>query len=331
MKGIIKLLAVVLAAFMLSGCSLVADLTSTLVHALTSPSWKDLLTEGQKLCEKTMTVVSDRNTSAMYDLFCEKNKSDTLRSAIDSFFSATGSEQMTYGEIERINQPLHFIFDNSDHALLRYEVSDIDIGDGKIYTANIILCVYSYYEKSQTGLQYMALYNGDNLISKVGSIIEYYEPKEIPTEFKPIDKNDIFADPINQDFVNCVLYCLNSGDKERFLSLFRTSTRTLADIYYSEVAALTGAGLESYSQLVHDGLGKGKFKYDHYEEFGDNITVYDILTKDGKLLEIEMYACLIDLSEPSMEGISKFKIRLVENEINDKLDHNVISEITICS
>lgn len=328
MKRIIKLLAVILAAFMLSGCSFVADFTSTLIRSLSSPSWKDILSQGQELCEKAMTVVSDRNIPAMYDLFCEKNRTDALRGSIDSFISATGSEKITYGEIERINQPVHFIFDNSDHALLRYEVSDINIGDGNGYSANIILCVYSYYEKTHTGLQYMALYKDNELVSKVGSIIEYYEPKKMPTEFKPIDRDDIFADPINQDFVNCVLYCLNNGDKERFLSLFTPNMRTTAEVKYAEIAALTGAGLESYSQLFHDGLGKGKFKYDHYEQFDDNILIYDILTKDGRLLEIEMHACFIDLSTPSNEGISKFKIRLVENEINDKLEHNVISEIT---
>ena len=329
MKNVMKLLAIILTATLLCGCSEVADFTGTLIHGITAPTWKELRAQGRELCEETMTSLSAGNAGDLYELFCNNNKNDDLRAGINRFLESIGNKVNSYGEITQINEPVHFVRNSVDYAIMRFEVGDIDIGGENIYSADVILCPYSYYDPKCNGVQYLAIYNGTDLVCKAGNIIEYYEPQKMPAEFKPIDKTAIFSDPINTDFASCVLYCLDNNDKERFLSLFTESKRTEAEEKYAGISALIGTGLQSYSMMNHDGLGKGKFKYDHYEELSNNIEIYDILTKDGKLLEINLCACLIDLDEPAKEGISFFTIKHVQNEINDKLGHDVISEITI--
>ncbi|MBR5091507.1 MAG: hypothetical protein IK093_18955 [Ruminiclostridium sp.] len=329
MRKFMKLPAMILAAAMLGGCGKVADFTGTLIHGLTAPTWKELRKQGLELCEETMAAVSDGDKEKLRELFCESNRNDDTGAAADSFFEGVGGSIKSYGEITQINEPIHFVRDSVDYAIMRFEVGDIDAGGGNLYTADVILCPYSYFEDKYRGLQYIAIYDGDELVCKAGKIIEYYEPQEIPAEYTPIDKTDVFSDPIINDFGSCVLYCLDNNDKDRFLSLFAESERAAAAEKYTEISALVGEGLESYSILFHDGLGKGLFKYDHYEELSSSIEINDILTKDGKLLEIDMYACLINLGEPSAEGISTFTIKQVQNEVNDKLGHDVISAITV--
>ncbi len=324
-----KLLAIILTAALLCGCSQAVDLAGTLIHGITSPTWKELRKQGLELCEKTMASVSAGNAGELYELFCVNNKNEELRAGINGFLGSIGNKINSYGEITQINEPVHFVRDSVDYAIMRFEVGDIDIGGESIYSANVILCPYSYYDSKCTGVQYLAIYNGADLVCKAGNIIENYEPQKIPAEFTPIDKADIFSDPINIDFTSCILYCLDTNDKERFLSLFTESKKTEAADKYTEISALIGAGLQSYSMMNHDGLGKGTFKYDHYEKLSNNIEIYDILSNDGKLLEISLYACLIDLDDPSNEGISYFTIKRVQNETNDRLGHDVISEITI--
>ena len=329
MKNVIKLLAVILAAVMLGGCSQFTDYAGKLIHGLTAPTWKELREQGLELCEKTMASVSHGDADELCELFCGNNRNNDLRTAINSFFESIGGKTNSYGEITQINKPVHFVRESVDYAIMRFEVGEIDIGGEKSYSADIILCPYSYPDEKCKGLQYLAIYNSNVLVCKAGNIIEYYEPQEIPTEFIPIDKNDVFSDPIISDFGSCILYCLDKNDKDRFLSLFTESQRAAAAENYTKISGLIGAGLQSYSKLDHDGTGKGQFKYDHYEELSSNIEIYDILTKDGKLLEINLYACIIDLEKPSDEGISYFTIKHVQSEINDKLEHDVISEITV--
>jgi len=329
MKNLIKLLVIIIAAAMLGGCSLVTDFAGTLFHGLMTPTWKELRKQGLELCEKTMTAVKDGDAAKLYDLFCVNNKNDKLRGGIDRFFESIGGKASSYGEITQMNYPIHFVRDSVDYAIMRFEVSDIDTGGNDLYSADVILCPYSYFDSKHKGLQYLAIYKGDELVCTTGSIIEYYEPQEMPTEFTPVDKEDIFSDPIVRDFGSCVLYSLDNNDKERFISLFAPDKRAAAEEKYAEISVLIDSGLKSYSRIDHDGLGKGCFKYDHYEEFSCNIDIYDILTNDGKMLEIKLYACLINLEEPTKEGISQFTISLVDNQINDKLGHNVISEIII--
>lgn len=329
MKNAMKLLALIIAAAVLGGCGLVSDLAGVLIHGLTTPTWKELRKQGMELCEKTMTSVLEGDADVLYELFCDSNKNDDLHTAINGFFDNIGGKISSYGEITQINNPVHFVRDSVDYAIMRFEVGDISTGGEVLYSADVILCPYSYYDEKCKGVQYVAIYNGDELVCGAGGIIEYYDPQKIPEEFTPIDKNDIFSDPIISDFVSSVLYCLDYNDKDRFLSLFAENRRAAAAEKYTEISYLIGTGLQSYSKLNHDGLGKGTFKYDHYEEFSSNIEIYDILTEDGKLLEIKLYACLINLAEPSEEGISEFTIRLVDDQINDKLEHDVISEITV--
>lgn len=329
MKNVKKLLAVILAAALLCGCSEAADLAGTLIHGITAPTWKELRKQGLELCEKTMASVSAGEAGDLYELFCDNNKNEELRAGINGFLKSIGNKINSYGEITQINEPVHFVRDSVDYAIMRFEVDDINIDGESIYSADVILCPYSYYDRKCTGVQYLAIYSGDDLVCKAGNIIEYYEPQKIPSEFTPIDKADIFSDPINTDFASSILYCLDTNDKERFLSLFTESKKTEAADKYTEISALIGEGLQSYSMMNHDGLGKGTFKYDHYEKLSNNIEIYDILTNDGKLLEIDLYACLIDLDEPSKEGISYFQIKHLQKETNDKLGHDVISGITI--
>ncbi|MBP5606026.1 MAG: hypothetical protein J6X60_10875 [Ruminiclostridium sp.] len=329
MKKMMKLLAIILAAAILGGCGQAVNYVGTLIHGLTAPTWKELRKQGMELCKETMASVADEDAEKLYGLFCDSNRNDELRTAINSFFVSIGNKINSYGEITQINNPIHFVRDSIDYSIMRFEVDDIDAGDKNKYSADVILCPYSYFNDKYKGLQYLAVYNGDDLICQAGDIIEYYEPQKIPAKFTPIDKTEVFSDPINTDFASCVLYCLDNNDKDRFLSLFTGSKRAEASEKYSEISDLIDEGLQSYSMLNHDGTGKGRFKYDHYEELSNNINIYDILTKDGKLLEINLYACLIDLGDLSKEGISYFTIKQIQNEVNNKLEHDIISEITI--
>ena len=87
-----------------------------------------------------MASVSAGDAGDLYELFCENNKNDELRSGINRFSESIGKKINSYGEITQINEPVHFVRESIDYAIMRFEVDDIDIDGESIYSADIILC-----------------------------------------------------------------------------------------------------------------------------------------------------------------------------------------------
>lgn len=323
MAKIIKLLLTLTLTISLCGC----DLLTTIIDVATSPSSDELDTRTETLYEQTTQAILNKDNSKLYELFCAENQTSETTDEINEFLTSIGEDITSFGEHNLHKMPIHFVYDSTDYAIKQITSNDVLTAEENVYTLNIVMCVNAKDNKDYVGLQYISLCKDKNKICEIGTIIENYTPNEIPKKYKEIDTDQLLSAEIQEEYISNMLYFLNKKDKDGFVSLFSEDLKDTAENKFEEITTLIDGKMKTYSDIDTGAGAGGNYKYDHWEVMDNDVTVYDILADNGNMYEISVSANFINLKEPDEEGIRYFSIRLVENQINGDLEHDVIQEI----
>lgn len=332
MARVTKIFIAILLVVSLCGCDIITttvDIIKNVADITTNPSSEELDIKAENLYTETTEVISYKDSSSLYQLFSTKNKASITKDEIDSFFKKINGDITAFGEHNMHHSRIHFIYDSIDYAIREFTVKDVLTSKESIYSLNIIMCVNSKDNEDYVGVQYIGIYENENLVAEIGECIESYTPQEFPNKYSEIDRTTSFSSDIEESYTLNMIYYLNQKDKNSFVSLFSEEAKASAESSFDEIIKLINGQLKTYSIIDRGAGGGGIYKYDHYENLHNAVTIYDILADNGNMYEIYIYADFINLSEPNEEGIHSFSIRLVENKINRDLEHTVIEEIKI--